>query len=76
MEPVVEPAAGPSLSRKRRLARKAKRNTKKFNLEDDFKKYCSASGKFPKIKFYIPLKKKLFFLSKIILPVFPSRFSV
>ncbi|EFX67301.1 hypothetical protein DAPPUDRAFT_331210 [Daphnia pulex] len=42
-EPVAEPAAGPILSRKRRLARKAKRNTKKFNLEEDFKKYCSAS---------------------------------
>ncbi len=58
-EPVAEPVAGPSLSQKRRLARKAKRNPKKFNLKDEFKKYCSASGKFPKIKFFFPLKKNL-----------------
>ncbi|EFX74866.1 hypothetical protein DAPPUDRAFT_251331 [Daphnia pulex] len=43
-EPVAEPAAGPSLSRKRRLARKARHNHKKFNLEEEFKKHCSASG--------------------------------
>ncbi|EFX62606.1 hypothetical protein DAPPUDRAFT_336718 [Daphnia pulex] len=42
-EPVAEPAAGPSLSRKRRLARKARHNPKKFNLEEEFKKHCSAS---------------------------------
>jgi hypothetical protein len=51
-EPVAEPAAGPSLSRKRRLTRKARRNPKKLNLEEEFKKHCSASGKFPKIKFF------------------------
>jgi hypothetical protein len=59
-EPVAEPAAGPSLSRKRRLARKANRKPKKFNLEEEFKKHCSTSNKFPKIKFYIPLKKIYF----------------
>ncbi|EFX63188.1 hypothetical protein DAPPUDRAFT_335817, partial [Daphnia pulex] len=42
-EPVAELAAGPSLSRKRRLARKANRKPKKFNLEEEFKKHCSAS---------------------------------